>query len=406
MKKAKINSMLLVLFLVCCQASLAGDMNPPSSPAPTMKTLDEVEPRTPISKDDMPLTIKNPGSYYFTESITWSDAGTGSGNAAIDIQSNSVTIDMMGFSLDGPSTSKCTTGIYSENKQRISIVNGTVKDFTNYCIRLAGESGWYNSVDGIKSENSLILIKLGDRSSAKNCKFYKGTTMSLWVGGNSIVSDCIVRNIPKICADGIRGDWNCVVTNCIVNTVTNTGIAVDENSIVKNCNVKDSDGYGIHVGMYSNVSGCTARGCKNAAINGNSYCMIENCNVSGSTTGIYVGYGCTARGNLVNGNATGIKAMRGTLIEDNQIYEADYGIRVDNYCTVRNNNVAIIYSSGITLDSRRNIIQNNSVVSDGTIRKGICILGDDNLCINNNLSNPINIDNSGTGNKLVDNITF
>jgi len=134
--------------------------------------------------------------------------------------------------------------------------------------------------------------------------------------------------------------------------------------------------------------------------------MIENCTATGSKTCIYAGYGCTVKGNLVNGATTGIRAMRGTLIEDNQLYEVDYAIQVDNYCTVRNNNIALIYSFGITVDNGHNIIQNNSVVSEGTVRKGIYIIGNDNLCINNNLSNPINIDNSGTGNKLVDNVTF
>ena len=44
-----------------------GSLTPPGSPAPTMKTLAQIEPRTSISS--VPFTISVPGSYYLTANL-------------------------------------------------------------------------------------------------------------------------------------------------------------------------------------------------------------------------------------------------------------------------------------------------------------------------------------------------
>ena len=47
-----------------------GSLTSPGAPAPTMKTLAQIEPRTPISS--APFTISVPGSYYLTTNLTFS----------------------------------------------------------------------------------------------------------------------------------------------------------------------------------------------------------------------------------------------------------------------------------------------------------------------------------------------
>lgn len=48
---------------------------PPGAPAPTMKTLDQVEARTPIGPSTDPVTISVPGSYYFAGEIATNQLG-------------------------------------------------------------------------------------------------------------------------------------------------------------------------------------------------------------------------------------------------------------------------------------------------------------------------------------------
>src|SRR5215470_14609518 len=108
-----------------------GNLNPPPGPvSPTMKALDIVEPRTPISS--LPFTISSPGSYYVTKDLT----GT-AGNNGITIAASDVHLDLMGFTLRGVSGS--LHGIASSGPQiKISIVRGKVCGWGGAGIYLGG----------------------------------------------------------------------------------------------------------------------------------------------------------------------------------------------------------------------------------------------------------------------------
>src|SRR4051812_21725528 len=71
-----------------------GSLAPAGAPAPLMKTLDQLEPRTPISS--VPYTITNAGSYYLTTNLTAT-----AGNNGIIVSADHVTIDLNGFMLSG-----------------------------------------------------------------------------------------------------------------------------------------------------------------------------------------------------------------------------------------------------------------------------------------------------------------
>ena len=65
----------LILFALAPLAFAAGPLTPPGPPAPTMKSLDEVEPRIPLTQDTTPgdatavFKITQSGSYYLTKNL-------------------------------------------------------------------------------------------------------------------------------------------------------------------------------------------------------------------------------------------------------------------------------------------------------------------------------------------------
>jgi len=89
-------SFALALFpLLNSQLSTAfaqGSLTPPGPPAPTMLTLSQIEPRTPISS--VPYTITNSGSYYLASNLNLTV-----NTNAITIVTNEVTLDLNGFTI-------------------------------------------------------------------------------------------------------------------------------------------------------------------------------------------------------------------------------------------------------------------------------------------------------------------
>src|SRR4051812_19540121 len=125
-------------FAQSIHAFAQGSLTPPGAPAPTMKTLDQVEPRSDILKlpGDGPnkYVINQSGSYYLSGNLVGDAFRNG-----ILVNASGVTIDLNGFTISG--VPNAVSGIFlGSGVNRIAIVNGTI-------------SGW--PIDGINGGLSL-----------------------------------------------------------------------------------------------------------------------------------------------------------------------------------------------------------------------------------------------------------
>jgi hypothetical protein len=115
--------------------ALAGPLDPPGGPvAPTMKTLQEIEPRQSIDFTNTPgdgtslFKIASAGSYYLTGSYSVS-----SGRNFLQITASNVTVDLNGFRIAGQAGSLDGIDVMS-GVTNVRIYNGTFANLGEHAI--------------------------------------------------------------------------------------------------------------------------------------------------------------------------------------------------------------------------------------------------------------------------------
>ena len=114
---------LTALFVLAPLGNLVaqGDLTPPGAPTPTMKSLDQIEARTPITQAQLPYTINAAGSYYLTSALSVA------GGDAITVTADNVSLDLNGFAITSTAANATGTGILlSGGHRNITILNGFI----------------------------------------------------------------------------------------------------------------------------------------------------------------------------------------------------------------------------------------------------------------------------------------
>jgi len=275
---------------------LAGPLTPPPGPiTSTYKTLDEVEPRIPINATNTPgdanamAIIDTPGSYMLTADLV----ATG-GKSGIRIDSDNVSIDLRGFSVNGAaSPNTFGSGIFTNNSRRnISVKGGNVRNFGGYGI--TGPMTVAHFEDLSVSDNKLGQLEVFNASDsiARNIRV-RATSgeMDLQLGPNSIVEGCTIEggaagifiasgSVTKCTVMGVSGvGIHCgsgVVSDCVVSNLTssssfnNGGIVADGAVRIERCVVSNSVSAGIFLGGDCHVSDCTFKFCAKG-VNSNQF---------------------------------------------------------------------------------------------------------------------------------------
>lgn len=220
-----------------------GPLTPPGPPGPTMKSLAQIEPRTPIAT--VPFTITNSGSYYLTGDLL----GT-SGQPGIVIAASSVTIDLGGFSIVGAQVGISASGPAAA----VVLRNGTVRGCVGAGVDLAGVSKC-DVEQLLVCDNGGVGLSVGQGSSVTRSQAFRNGGVGMALDSASSVLRCVIRSNS---ADGLVLAGDSLVSENILDrngsSALNAGLLVigDGNRIEAN-NMSGNNGRGLRVTGASNL---------------------------------------------------------------------------------------------------------------------------------------------------------
>jgi len=262
-----------------------GNLTPPGAPAPVMKTLDQIEARTPISA--APFTISAPGSYYLTTNVTTTVSN------AIVITASGVTLDLNGFTLASTMANAANGGtaiLLGSGLSDLTILNGHIRSgVTNNGSGVFSGSGFANGI--VYSGTAPVNTRISGISAA-GCLSYG---IYLNYSYSTVVESCAVRTI------GSSGIFAPTIKSCLALDCGGSAILGDQ----------VSDSRGASTGSGDGLSGSTAQNCYGSSSSGVGVVatIAQNCyGSSGSYYGLYASTAQNCYGSSSTG--TGLSATR------------------------------------------------------------------------------------------------
>ncbi len=298
-----------------------GDLTPPGPPAPTFRTLQQVEPRIPINGTTTPgdassiYKITVPGSYYLTENITVTIRPGSAKQTAIEVAASNVTIDLNGFRINGNGAANSVNGIEIPAAFRdVSVRNGNIVNCGVDGLHGTGAQGL--TIENVVADNNGTTgIVTGDHSSVRNCKAANNGSIGISVTSNCTVTDSQVRGNPKV---GIAALVQCVISRCTVaDANAGDGILAESFCVVDHCTVNNAYQWGIRTVQRPTISDCNVSGCGHVDVNGVSggvllhfAGLLRHSSISFNRVGVEIlgssdGGGCVVLENEIDSNTGG-----------------------------------------------------------------------------------------------------
>jgi len=210
------------------------------------------EPRIAINRQNTPGNhaalhrITQPGSYYLEANIQGEV-----GRSGIMIEASNVTIDLMGFMLQGIPASLC--GILSFGEvNNVTLRNGVISGWAGAGIQItSGEGSRGSLIEGIlASENDGVGICVGDGGTVRHCSSIGNMGSGIVAHLHGTLADCIVRHNR---GDGFLLGNSGVINGCKAINNTGAGIHAVHSSVVRNCTASSNAQDGIRLFAHNTV---------------------------------------------------------------------------------------------------------------------------------------------------------
>ncbi|MEK7950750.1 hypothetical protein [Luteolibacter soli] len=273
---------------------------PPGAPAPLMKSLDQVEARTPLVAGQAGvtidanggITISQSGSYYLTGNLTLTTPGVN----GITISTSHVTLDLNGFTLTNVTGSGGNAVLITAGN--VTVRNGMIRGGTTLSGSTFTAAGWNDGITATTPYPNLVVEGVEVSGVRNNGIYlcYEGTRIErcsvTTVGATglfaSLVSSSTARKTGAIAILASSDPSSAAVSDCFAETVSPTqeGISASDGAV--------SNSRGIAVGG-PGISAETATNCYGT---------------SGSGTGLIANVATCCHGVSISGvGITGITLM-------------------------------------------------------------------------------------------------
>ena len=268
--------------------------------------------RTPISS--LPYHISQAGSYYLTGNLDGSAGG-------IFISEDKVTLDLMGFTIDGGGT-VADHGIDFTGRSSIVIRNGVITNF--------GLAGIWQPLDSARYATVMDVQALAN-GTLGTVEIHSGIYIE---SSNSHVERCTAGDNG---GNGIKAGVSArLINNIAYNNGYISAIYGSSGSILSgNSAYINSSTYAIYGGSGSTISGNTANFNSNWGIYGHSANLIKDNNISTNNRSATAAQGGLRHandsrviGNIVDGNSqNNIYVVSGdSILMENHVTDSTNGI--------------------------------------------------------------------------------